>query len=415
MPDPNFGGPVALPGPTVVSEKQYHFVPPRESRLCIWFAGLILKPYLRRTFGIASWEIRGLEKLEASRKAGHGILLAPNHSSPADPIALGLVSKEAGLTFNMMASAHLFLQSRWNRWFLPRIGAFSVYREGMDRESLKTAVGILASARNPLVIFAEGVVTRTNDRLIALQDGVGFIARSAARQRAESNPPGKVVIHPLALRYTFHGDIEQSLSPVLDRIETRLSWQPQRELSLHQRVLKLGHALLTLKEVEYYGAAQDGSISERITKLLNRVLLPLEQEWLKGRSEDGVVQRVKNLRKAILPALVEGELGESERLRRWKQLYDLEVAQQIFHFPADYLGTDPTPMRLIETVQRFEEALGNPDPAPHPPLHVRFEIGDSIEVSPVRDKGAASDPVMDKLRAGLLSLLGISDLPHPMS
>ncbi len=332
-----------LPGPTVVSEKQYQFVPPRESRFWPWIANLILSPYLRRVHGIESSEIRGQEKIAASLRSGHGILLVPNHCNPADPMALGLVARAVGSNLNMMASAHLFLQSKAMKWFLPRIGAFSVYREGVDRESLKTAVGILATASRPLVIFAEGVITRTNDRLISLQDGVTFIARSAAKQRAESTPPGKVVIHPVGLRYTFGGDVEKSLAPVLDRIEARLSWQPQRNLSLHQRVVKLGHALLALKELEYFGAAQPGTVNERLNKLLDQVLLPLEVEWLKGRSEGTVVQRVKHLRKAILPGLIDGGVTDAERSRRWKQLYDLEIAQQIFHFPPDYLGTHPTP------------------------------------------------------------------------
>jgi len=30
---------------------------------------------------------------------------------------------------------------------------------------------------------------------------------------------------------------------VLDRLELRLGWQPQRTLSLHQRVLKLGEVM----------------------------------------------------------------------------------------------------------------------------------------------------------------------------
>ena len=320
-----------------------------------------------------------------------------------------MVARAVGSNLNMMASAHLFLQSSVMKWLLPRIGAFSVYREGMDRESLKTAVSILATASRPLVIFAEGVITRTNDRLISLQDGVAFIARTAAKQRAESNPSGKVVIHPLAMRYTFGGDVEKSLAPILDRIEARLSWQPQRGLSLHQRVVKLGHALLALKELEYDGAAQPGTVNERLTRLLDHVLDPLEQEWLKGRSEGSVVQRVKNLRKAILPGLIDGEVTEAERTRRWKQLYDLEIAQQIFHFPPDYLGADPTPTRLIETVQRYEEALGNPSPAVHRPVHLRIDVGDAIEVSPVRDRRAPSDPVMDQLRASLVAMLDIAD------
>ncbi len=399
----------ALPGPTVVSEKQYEFVPPRESRFWPWFFGFFLKLYLRKVHAIESTEICGIEKLSASLKAGHGILLVPNHCNPADPMSLGLLGKAVGSNINIMASAHLFLQSRMMTWLLPRIGGFSVYREGIDRESLKTAVGILTRASRPLVIFAEGVVTRTNDRLITLQDGVAFIARLAAKQRAEQNPAGKIVIHPVAIRYTFNGDVETSLSPILDGIERRLTWQPQRGLSVRQRVAKLGLALLALKELEYLGAAQQGTINERLPRLLDQVLDPLDQEWLKGRSEGTVVQRVKTLRKAILPGLIAGEVTHAERERRWKHLYDLEVAQQIYHFPPDYLGPDPTPMRLIETVQRYEEALGNYNPAVHRPLHQRFIVGDAIEVSHIRDKRAASDPLMDQLRASLVGMLGITE------
>lgn len=400
-----------LPGPTVVSEKPYRFVPPRDSRFWPWLGSLLLEPYLRRVHGIESWEIRGQEKIVASLRAGHGILVVPNHCHPADPMALGLLAKAIGSNINVMASAHLFLQSRAMSWLLPRFGAFSVYREGMDRESLKTAIGILASARRPLVIFAEGVITRTNDRLINLQDGVAFIARSAARQRAEAPTPGKVVVHPMALRYTFGGDVEKSLGAVLDRIEARLSWQAQRELGLVPRVAKIGYALLALKEIEYYGSPQSGTVPERLGRLLNQVLEPLEREWLKGRAEGSVVARVKNLRKAILPDLVDGGVTDEERARRWKQLYDLEVAQQIHHFPPDYLGPEPPPMRLIETVSRYEEALGNPSVTVHRPLHLRFETGDAIEVDPARDKRAASDPLMDRTRASLLDMLGIADGP----
>ncbi len=400
---------LSLSGPTVVSEKAYEFVPPREGRFWIWFFDKLLKSHLRKVHGIQSWEIKGEAKLAASLKEGHGILMVPNHPRPSDPIALGLIVRQMKQPLNIMASAHLFLQSRFHNWLLPRIGAFSVYREGLDRESLKTAINILAKAQRPLVIFAEGVVTRTNDRLISLQDGVAFIARTAAKQRAEANPPGRVLVHPLAVRYSFRGDLEKSLTPVLDKIERRLSWQPQRGVGIVNRVRKLGQALLSLKEIEYLGAAQSGSTPERVEQLLNRVLEPMELEWLKGRSEGTAVNRVKNLRKAILPDLIAGQVPGAERLRRWKQLFDLEVAQQIYHFPPDYLGESPTPERLIETVERYEEAFGNPSPTVHGPLHLTFEIGDPIEVNHVRDKRAPSDALMDQIRASLTSMLGIKE------
>jgi 1-acyl-sn-glycerol-3-phosphate acyltransferase len=394
---------------TVVSEKAYTFIPPRDNRFWPWFGRLLLPGHLKKIHGVESWEFEGLEKLKASLQAGHGILIVPNHSRPSDPMSLGLLTKAMGRNINIMASSHAFLQSRLQGWLMPRIGAFSVYREGMDRESLKTAVSILVAAKRPLVVFAEGVITRTNDRLITLQDGVAFMARTAAKQAAQENPPRQIVIHPLALRYVFQGDLEKTLTPVLDKIETRLSWQPQRGSPLLERVVKIGNALLALKELEYFGAAQPGTVPERLSKLMGRVLEPLETEWLKGPSHDTPVQRVKNLRKAILPDLVAGELDEVERARRWKQLFDLEVAQQIYHFPPDYLGSHPTPERMIETVERYEEALGNPNPTVHGPLHLKFTVGDAIPVNPVRDKKAPSDPLMDQLRASLTQLLGISD------
>jgi len=393
----------------VVSEKQYRFVPPRDSRFWPWFLGTWLRHYLRRSHGIESWELVGRERLQESLKAGHGILIAPNHPRPSDPMALGLIVKAMRQPIYVMASAHLFLQSRFHAWLLPRVGGFSVYREGTDREALKTAIDILANARRPLVVFAEGVITRTNDRLVNLQDGVAFMARTAAKQRGEA---GRVVIHPMALRYTFKGDIEKTLTPVLDKIEHRLSWQRRRGKTLVERVMKLGHALLALKEIEYAGEARQGPVPERLSRLLDGVLAPLEKEWLKGNGEGSVVSRVKNLRKAILPDLVAGDLTEDERARRWKQLYDLEVAQQIFHFPPEYVGGNPTPERLLETVERFEEAMDPEGMTVHRPIHLRIEIGGAIPVEPGRDKRAPSDPLMDKLRESLTTMLGRSPIAN---
>src|ERR1051325_5730741 len=214
----------------VVIDKPYRFVPPHRGRFWPGFVRLWLGRYLDRAHGIERVECRGAEQLKRSIEEGHGVLLAPNHCRPCDPMVLGMLSREVGTPFYVMASAHLFMQGGMMAWFLPRIGAFSVYREGMDREALKTAIEVLKNAERPLVIFPEGVVSRTNDRLNNLQEGVAFIARSAAKQRAAATPPGKVVVHPVAVRYLFHGDLPATLSRVLDEIEGRLSWQPQRGL-----------------------------------------------------------------------------------------------------------------------------------------------------------------------------------------
>ena len=118
--------------------------------------------------------------------------------------------------------------------------------------------------------------------------------------------------------------------------------------------------------------------------------------------------RVKALRKAIVPKLLESDPAGAERQRLWNQIYQIEVAQQIFHFPADYLGENPTADRLIETVERYEEIMGHPAPTVHRPLHLRMEIGDAIRVPPVRDRKAVVDPLMERIRQDLTRMLGIA-------
>ncbi len=388
----------------IVIAKPYRFVPPRYSPFWYQVIEWYLPSYLRKSFGVTSWKCVGAERLAASLDADCGVLLASNHSRPCDPMVLGLLSREVKRPFHVMASWHLFMQSRVQSFLLPRIGGFSVYREGMDRESLKCATKILSEARFPLIIFPEGFVTRNNDRLLNLMDGVSFLARSAAKQRASALAPGKVVIHPVFVRYFFEGDVAATITPVLNEIETRLSWQPQNHLQLPDRIVKVGHALLALKEIQYLGTSQSGGIGERLPVLLDHLLNPLEKEWCGGHREPDTMARVKRIRSAILPEMVKGELSEDEIARRWRQLADLYFAQQLHCYSGDYLDHSPTPERLLETVERYEE--DRTDAArPHPPLHVVISVGEAIGASPTKDRSGDGDPVANELKRGLEKLL----------
>ncbi|MGA2541762.1 MAG: 1-acyl-sn-glycerol-3-phosphate acyltransferase [Verrucomicrobiota bacterium] len=388
----------------VVIAKTYRFVPPRFSpfwwRIIQWY----LPAFLRKSFGITSWKCVGAERLADSLNAGCGVLLASNHCRPSDPAVLGLLAREVGRPFHVMASWHLFMQSRAQSFLLPRLGGFSVYREGLDRESLKCATRILAETRFPLVVFPEGFVTRNNDRLMNLMEGVAFLARAAAKQRGASPQPGKVVMHPVFVRYFFEGDLGATIAPVLQEIEARLSWQPQSHLPLRERIVKAGHALLALKEMEYLGATQSGALRERLAHLLDHLLQPLEQEWTGGRREPDPMTRIKRLRTAILPDMVHGELTEEERARRWRQLADLYFAQQLHCYSGDYLADAPTPERLLETVERYEEDLTDAA-RPHPPLHAVISVGQAIEATPARDRSADNDPISNELRRQLEIML----------
>jgi 1-acyl-sn-glycerol-3-phosphate acyltransferase len=389
----------------IVIDKPYKFVPASRSQAWMWLLRLFTPRRLRTIHGVVSVDCHGTDKLLASLAAGHGVLIAPNHSRPCDPDVVQEMTRRLGVFPLFMASWHLFMQSRLQTFCLRRLGAFSIYREGMDRTALNTAIDILEKGARPLVIFPEGVVSRTNDHLNVLLEGTSFIARAAAKKRASATPPGQVVVHPVAIRYRYGGDVRLAIEPVLSEIEHRLSWRPQKQLSLEERIAKVGAGLLALKEIEYLGQPQTGTLAERLHGLIEGLLVPLDKEWLKGQREPHVVERIKKLRAAVVPDMAKADMPQGERARRWGQLADIYVAGQLGCYPPDYLTSNPTPDRLLETVERYEEDLTDKARV-HAPIHATTTVGDAIVVSPNRERGS-DDPVLAGIERQLKQMLEI--------
>jgi 1-acyl-sn-glycerol-3-phosphate acyltransferase len=390
----------------IVFEDPYEFIPPYRGKWWSWLiqhAGLF-EIWLRRAEGVIGADVQNIDRLKRSVDDGHGVIIAPNHCRTADPVAMGYLARAAGIHVYSMAGWHLFKQSKWIGWAINRLGAFSIYREGVDRQSINMAIEILRTAERPLVLFPEGSVTRTNDQLHALLDGVLFIARTAAKRRARDVPGGKVVIHPVGIKYLFGGDLRKAIDPVLTTIEHRFSWRPQSDRPLIERITRVGTAILCLKELEYFGSPQSGELSERLSALIDRLLCPLEAEWLGEASSGSVVPRVKQLRFKILPDMVQKRVDEDERQRRWRQLADIYLAQQVSCYLPEYLAGEPSVDRLLETVERFEEDLTDTVTV-HGSLKAIIRVGEAMEVSTKRDRKAEVDPMMVELETRLQGLL----------
>ena len=408
----------------IVLEEPYEFVPPVESDFWCWLLRFRLKSYIRGQFNLHSFECRGVEKLKKSIADGASIVLAANHSRLSDPVAMGVLSGEAGCELFVMASWHLFKEGLQQRFLIRRMGAFSVYREGNDRASVSQAIDILTHGRRPLLIFPEGAVSRHCDLMMELMDGPGFIARQAAKKRQKEGL-GPVVVHPVAIRYSFDGDAAKTIRPAVDEMEKSFSWQPQSHLPIHKRLGMIGEALLSLKEVEYLGQAQQGDPHERADQLIVTVLQQLEEKWgvspkerellgEKPRHTDSredeqraakVVSRVKRIRTVVLPDLIEKKVTPEEREERWRDLAACYYLQQIAHYPRGYLtGDNDLPERVLETFERMREDYEDKMHY-YGPLHCTIVVDDPIEVSPQRDRKAQGDPTMDRVGVRLQEIL----------
>jgi 1-acyl-sn-glycerol-3-phosphate acyltransferase len=359
----------------IVLNKPYCFFPPFNGKILPKIINFFISAYLKREDGVVSVEFKGLDNLRRSISSGSGIVLAPNHCRPSDPPVMGLLSKKIGFPFYYMASWHLFMQGRIKELILRSFGAFSVYREGVDRLAVKTAVEIMIAGERPLVIFPEGHITRSNDLLHPFMEGISLMVKMADKERVKRSL-SPVIVHPTAIRYKLLDDVTASLNTVLDEIEQKFFWR-HRELPLKERVIKVGEALLALKELEYFNEVKSGSMTERIQLLTDLLLGRVESKWLNGKHHALLMENVNALRHAILEKMLDENLSEEETKACWDDLADIYLAVQLSCYPADYLGENPTMERLAETVERFEE-----DTTDKARIHGRWkaivEIGDGI-------------------------------------
>jgi hypothetical protein len=121
---------------------------------------------------------------------------------------------------------------------------------------------------------------------------------------------------------------------------------------------------------------------------------------------------VKRLRSAILPDMIKGDLDEAEKARRWRLLQDADLAQQLYHYPPNYVTDDASSGRIIETIERFEEDLTG-KVSLHGPVEAKVTVGDAIEVGTGREARGEADPVMTGIENQLRAMLGIETAATP--
>jgi hypothetical protein len=96
-----------------VFDQPYRFIPPYRGN---GWPNLIqslqlYRPYLRRNEGAVEFRVTHAERISSSLRAGHGILITPNHPQLGDPLVIGQLTRLLPSHVYVMASWHLFRQS----------------------------------------------------------------------------------------------------------------------------------------------------------------------------------------------------------------------------------------------------------------------------------------------------------------
>ena len=387
----------------------YRFHPPRPSSFWVRATRGYRRRLLRGEHRVLAIDVVGLEHLPPLLERRDGVMLTPNHCDRADGLVMLDLADRVGRPFCCMAAYQIFEGNAGLRHRLfPRLGIFPVDREGADRSAFKAAVEVLTVGRSPLLLFPEGEVYYLADRLTPLREGAATLALAAAKRRAEAGTT--VWIVPVGLKYRFPDD-HDPLPAFLDRmarLERRLTWRPRDDRPLVERIYRFAEALVSLKELEYLGAARSGPLSERIAALQDALLRPIEARRSTRRRGDPAASpvpvRVKDLRKSCLEILADPRTPPDEARRLRDDLDDLFLAMQAYSYPGDYVARQPTRERIAETLMKLEEdLLLEPGECAGPlgPRRVEMRLGSPIDVASALAEAGSSRAAAPALTAEL--------------
>ncbi len=383
-----------------------------------WRRGALKKQLIERI------EVQGLEHLKNALDAKKGVLMTPNHSFHWDSYCLLEGAERLKTPFYFMTAWQVFAQSNWfDCESMRRCGCFSVDREGTDIQSLKTAVDIMQNRPQPLVIFPEGDVYHTNDRVTPFRDGAAAMALMASRKAERP-----VVIIPVAIKRWYTQDPTPSMLKTLDELEKRLFWRPRRHHSVRHRILQIASGLLTLKELEYFGHYTEGEPASRIKNLASAVLSRCEDRY-SIRDRDAIIpERIKEVRRRIIqaqqestPTLAATSQSESvkstateEQQRQWSaDMDDMFFVTQLYSYPGDYMEQNPTWERQAETLDKLEEdALGAKYPSIRGPRRVIVRFDEPYELPRGKDKKLSPAEVTDYIEHRVQAMLDDLNARH---
>jgi len=236
---------------------------------------------------------------------------------------------------------------------MQHLGCFSVDREGSDRQAFKQAVTVLRDECFPLVIFPEGDVYHTADRVTPFREGAAAIAMTAAKK---ADRP--IYIIPCGIKLWYLDDPSENMLTMVSQLENRLYLRPDAGRSLRDRIHRVAEAALALKELDYLGRTREGLLRERVGFLLESLLARLEeQQGLKTKG--GLPERAKAVRQSLIKQ-IEDEQIQQDKLKYAElcaRMGDVFFVMQLFSYPGDYLVNDPSIERLAETLDKFEEDI----------------------------------------------------------
>ena len=315
------------------------------------------------------------ESLEQLRGiANQPMVLVPNHADYADAAVMFTLSKQLRSQFYYMCARETF-KGRIKSFFMQRLGVYSVVRGSIDRGAFRTTRSLLTEGKHPLVIFAEGEISRQNDTVLPFESGVVQLCFWALDDMAKAGTVKPLYVVPTGIKYIYDEEMWDEIEAALTRLEREILPQgsPTAE-DLYGRLRTIGAAIVSTLEREYKLKADESrSLNERIEQLREHILSQME-EFMGVTPQTNLLSRARvRALKNLIDAEIYRETEEipayerqihEQRLEKFQEFYpDLN---RLFNFIAiydGYVGETQSPERFLEVITRIErEVFGDSKP-----------------------------------------------------
>ena len=360
------------------------FKPPKPNTLFIRVAQWLVPLVLRGPLKISKFVIdpESLERLTAV--ANYPTVLVPNHADYADASIMFTLSQRLGDQFYYMCARETFI-GRIRSFFMQRFGIYSVARGSVDRESFRTTRSLLTEGKHPLVVFAEGEISRQNDTVLPFESGVIQLCFWALDDMTKAGAVKPLYVVPIGIKYIYDEEMWDEIEKALARLEREIlpHGSPTSE-DLYERLRRVGAAVVSVLEREYrLQADENRSLNDRIEQLRERILSQME-EFMGVTPQTTVLPRT---RVRALKNLVDAEIyRETEEISTYeRQIHEqrLETFQEFYpdlnrliNFIAiydGYVGENRSPERFLEVITRLErEVFGSSKPRGPRSAFMRF-------------------------------------------
>lgn len=344
------------------SDAPYQFFPAKPSRLvqrlCEQANRYVFLPGPNHL--VKDLEISGGEGLRELAADGARILMVANHPSHSDPQVMTEVHRRLGLRSCFMAAYDVFLRGSCRAWLMQRNGAFSIDREGSDKQSMKEAMRILKEGQYALTVFPEGNVFLNNDRVTPFMEGAAYVALRVQKELGGDQP---VYAVPISFKMTYRDDVGDKMKQRMDEVARMAGIEPSRcgdalgELReiglklLEQRMGECGHPLVGQNGVV-------GDWRQQFEGCAEKVISTLEGKMnLDSKPGEDLIGRIRRIRGAIHQIRIRGELevdaGKSRQASGWAD--EAILAFRTLTYARPYVAEHPTLDRFAETVEKMGE------------------------------------------------------------